>query len=204
MRRHGVFEASIDVSLSRKRSPDAGWIRRQCLLALPGPQRGVIARLWSGVMDAVFRVSFTAAEGRAAFRDMAIVYGAMSDPRSLLSRLVQGLAPRTDAGAALRGQVYPREPHPTAAALLRARWPWRHPSMPDEVRTQTFADIWETAVTDTVRSLESIASVAAGTRPIEAAVEAIGDRDLITGLPCEDRRPAVAFAAGVEELWGLD
>jgi len=202
-RRHGVLEASIDLTLSCRPAPDSGWIRRQRLLAMSPRQRRVLAKLWSQVMSEVFGVAFTAAEGRAAFRDMAFVYGSMTDRRSPLSRLLTALAPVIDGNGLLRTQIFPDAPHPTAAALLAGRRPWRSPAVPEEERTETFADILEAATGQAHACLEAVQDVVFGGGELEAALSVIGDRNMITGVPCGDPRPLVAFAPSLDQLWQM-
>jgi len=91
-RRHGVLEASIDLTLSGRHSADPGWIRSRRLLDMPRYQRAVVASVWSRLMAEVHGVAYSAAEGRAAFRDMAFVYGSMTDRHSALSLVLAALA----------------------------------------------------------------------------------------------------------------
>ena len=56
-RRHGVLEASIDVILTRERSDDTAWLRRQRLLRLPSAQATTAARLLSGMLSDVYDVT---------------------------------------------------------------------------------------------------------------------------------------------------
>jgi hypothetical protein len=212
-RRHGVLEASIDLTLARRHpgGADAAWIRRQRLLHIPEPQRGIIAELWERLMCEVHGVRFTAAEGRAAFRDMAFVYGSMSDRGSALSRMLTALLPVIDGNGLIRTQIYPAEPHPAAASLLATARAWYYPSVPGEQHTASFHDIVETAVVETTACLQAIGAALAGggagsaadAGDLEAALAVIGDRNMLTGLPCEDPRPLVAFAPGLEHAWGI-
>jgi hypothetical protein len=202
-RRHGVFEASIDVTLSRRRSPDRDWVRRQRLLVMSAAQADAVTHAWEHVEREVYGETFTAAEGRAAFRDMAFIYGAMSDRRSAFSRTVLALGPLVDPDGTNRVIIYPREPHPTAAALLAGRRTWYNPWAPDAPRDDTFADIMDMAgarasaiMQDVERALFDGASTA-------AVVAAVADCNMLTGLPCEDPRPPVAFAPDIERLWGI-
>ena len=201
-RRHGVLEASIDVALADRRSRDTGWIRRRRLLDMTPAQTGAVAGLWEHVMSEVHGVSFTASEGRAAFRDMAFVYGSMSDPRAPLSRLLVAAAPFADADGLIRAQIYPRRPHAAAAALLAGRRPWYYPCVPAERRGETFAEITEAAAGETLRCLEAVQDAAFGGGDLDAAAAVVGDRNMLTGLRCEDPRPPVAFAADMDLIWG--
>ena len=202
-RRHGVFEGSIDVSLARRRSRDSGWIRRRRLLEMTPTQTEVVAGVWSAVMRAVHDVTFTPAEGRAAFRDMAFVYGSMSDPRSPFSRLLAVAAPLIDHDGVIRTQIYPRAPHPVATALLAGRRPWRSPWMPDVRRDDTFTEIAATAAAETLRCLEAVEDTLFGAGDPGELLALIGDRNMVTGLPCEDQRPALAFAPDQARLWSI-
>ena len=122
-RRHGILEASIDVILTRERSDDTAWLRRQRLLRLPSAQAMTAATLLSGMLNDVYGVTFTPAEGRSAFRAMEWVYTTMSDPRALPTRLLGMVAPAVDKGGVVRTQIYPETPAPAAAAPLRGAEP---------------------------------------------------------------------------------
>lgn len=204
-RRHGVLEGSLDVTLARRHSPDTGWVRAQRLLDMTPAQLPVVTVLWEQVMRDVHGETFTAAEGRRAFRDMAFAYGAMSDPRCAFSRALARVAatPFADADGTIRTQIYPREPHPVAARLLAGQRRWYYPAVPGEPRTETFAEIMESAAAQTLSCLEAIQTALCDGGDVDAAVAAIGDRNMLTGLPCEDPRPPLAFAAGIERLWGM-
>ena len=201
-RRHGVLEASIDVILTRERSDDTAWLRRQRLLRLPPAQATTAATLLSGMLNDVYGVTFTPTEGRSAFRAMEWVYTTMSDPRALPTRLLGMVAPAVDKSGAVRTQIYPETPAPAAARLCAGQSDWYYPSLPDEPRTATFAEILETATAGTVRCLEAIAAVAGHQAPVDEAVAVIGDRSMLTGLACDDPRPRVAFAPDRDLLWG--
>ena len=56
-RRHGILEASIDVILTRERSDDTAWLRRQRLLRLPSAQATTAATLLSGMLSDVYDVT---------------------------------------------------------------------------------------------------------------------------------------------------
>jgi hypothetical protein len=200
-RRHGILEASIDVILTRERSDDTAWLRRQRLLRLPPAQATTAARLLSGMLSDVYDVSFTPTEGRSAFRAMEWVYTTMSDPRALPTRLLGMVAPAVDKAGVVRTQIYPKTPAPAAARLYAEGRPWYNPSLPAEARTTTFADILETATAETARCLEAIAATADGDAAVDEAVAVIGDRSMFTGLTCDDPRPRVAFAADRDLLW---
>jgi hypothetical protein len=204
-RRHGALEGSIDVTLARRHpgGRDSGWIRRQRLLDLPEPARGVVAELWERLLREVHGVQYAAAEGRAAFRDMAFVYGSMSDRRSWFARLLTALLPFIDGDGTIRTQIYPAEPHPAAASLLDHPRPWCYPCEPGVPRTASFDDIIETATAETARCLEAIEGALFDDGDLEGALAVIGDRDMISGVPCEDPRPLVAFAPGLEQAWDL-
>jgi hypothetical protein len=158
--------------------------------------------MWSRVMRDVHGVSFTPRETRAAFRNMAFIYGSMTDRRSPLSLLLRAGGDRLDPRGLVRTQLYPETPHPAAVTLVGERRQWRAPSRPDEPRTQTFAEICDQAVDETVACLEAIEGAAFGADGVEAAVAAIGDRNMVTGVACGDPQPLVAFAPEREELWG--
>lgn len=200
-RRHGVLEASIDVTLGRLRSTDPGWIRRRRLFDLRPAQLDVVARLWQRVLREVHAVDFSAAEARSALRDTAFVYGSMTDPRSPFSRLLASLLPLIDGDGVIRTQIYPATPHPAAAALLAGRRTWSSPCAPGERRTDTFAEIIAAATAETLACLRAIEPVVFGAAGPGAVLARIGDRDMITGLPCGDPRPPVAFAPGLEQIW---
>jgi hypothetical protein len=200
-RRHGILEASVDVILTRERSDDTAWLRRQRLLRLPPAQATTAATLLSGMMSDVYGVAFTPAEGRSAFRAMEWVYTTMSDPRALATRLLGMVAPAVDKTGVVRTQIYPETPAPAAARLYAGRRDWYNPSLPDEPRTTTFAEILETATAETTRCLEAIAAVADRDAAVDEAVAVIGDRSMLTGLPCDDPRPRVAFAPDRDLIW---
>jgi hypothetical protein len=220
-RRHGVFEASIDVWLSRRHSADQGWVRRQRLLVMAPEQVAAVTAAWEHAEREVYGATITAAEGRAAFRDMAFIYGNMSDRRTAFSRTVLALGPLIDPDGTNRAIIYPRDPHPTAAALLGRRRTWYNPWEPESPRDDTFDEIMEAASAQALAILQATeraffgdgdaaatltAEAASGPDPagIAAAVAAAaGDRSMLTGLPCEDPRPAVAFVPGMVRLWGL-
>ena len=97
---------------------------------------------------------------------------------------------------------YPETPAPAAAALYAGRRPWYYPSLPDEPRTTTFAEILETATAETAGFLEAIAAVADGDAGVDEAVAVIGDRSMFaTGVACDDPRPRVAFAPDRDLIW---
>jgi hypothetical protein len=200
-----VLEGSLDVTLARRHSLDSGWIRAQKLLTMTPVQTGVVTRLWERVMHDVHGETFTADEGRRAFWNMDFAYSRMSDPRSTFSRVLRRVAatPWADADGVIRTQIYPREPHPTAARLLAGRRSWAYPSVPDEPRTETFADITEAATAQTLACLRAIQTALFDGGDIPTAVAAIGDRSMLTGLPCDDPRPPVAFAPGIGLLWEM-
>jgi len=200
-RRHGILEASIDVILTRERSDDTAWLRRQRLLRLPSAQATTAATLLSGMLSDVYGVTFTPAQGRSAFRAMEWVYTTMSDPRALPTRLLGMVAPAVDKAGVVRTQIYPKTPAPAAAGLYAERREWCYPSLPDEPRTATFAEILESATAQTAHCLEAIAAVAECDAAVDEAVAVIGDRSMFTGLPCDDPRPRVAFAPDRDLLW---
>ena len=93
------------------------------------------------MLSDVYDVTFTPTEGRSAFRAMEWVYTTMSDPRALPTRLLGMVAPAVDKAGVVRTQIYPETPAPAAARLYAERRDWCYPSLPDEPRTQTFAEI---------------------------------------------------------------
>ncbi len=199
-RRHGLLEGSIDVMLRQQRSADPAWIRRSRLLRMSRAQTAVVANVIARALRDVHGVAFSAAEGRAAFRDMALVYSAMSDRRAPVTRLLTILAPVIDhAGVLNRTQLYPDDPLPLVVDLARTRRRWFRPSVPDEPRTETLEEIFALAVVETVRCLEAVEGLLDGAGAGETA-DAIGDRDMLTGLPCDDPRPLVAFSPHLERL----
>jgi hypothetical protein len=202
MRRHGVLEASIDVALQQRRSRDRDWIRRARLLHMSPAQRAVTGSLLTHMLQEVYGVAFTPAEGAAALRDMAFVYGSMTDRRSALSRLLTIAAPVADRRGLIRTQIFPEAPHAAATCLLEEPRPWSHPSAPDDMRTTTFADIHETAAAETMRFLEAAQQAVFGDGDVDPALAVIADRNMITGLPCRDPRRLVAFAPERDALWG--
>jgi hypothetical protein len=201
-RRHGVLEASIDVALSQKHSPDQGWVRRQRLLAMSPAQTKAVSAAWERVVRDVYGETFTAAEGRAAFRDMAFIYSAMSDRRTAFSRTVLALGRLVDPDGTNRAIIYPRSPHPAAAGLLAGRRTWFNPWVPDTPRDDTFADIGDSAATLALSLLQAIETALFDGGDTDVVLAAVADRSMLTGLSCDDPRPAVAFAAGIERLWG--
>jgi len=199
-RRHGLLESSIDVMLRQQRSADPGWLRRAGLLRMSRAQTAVVARAFERVLGDVHGVSFSAAEGRAAFRDMALVYAAMSDRRAPFTRLLTALAPVVDrAGVMSRTQLYPDDPLPLVVDLATTRRRWFRPSLPDEARTETFGEIVELAVAESCRCLSAVERLLEGASAGETA-DAIGDRDMLTGMPCEDPRPLLAFSPHLTQL----
>jgi hypothetical protein len=158
--------------------------------------------MWSRVMRDVHGVSFTPRETRAALRTMAFVYGSMTDRCSPLSLLLRAGGDRLDLRGLVRTQIYPAAPHPAAVTLVGERREWRSPSRPDEPRTETFAEICDQAVDETLTCLLAIERAAFGGDDREAALAVIGDRNMITGVACGDPQPLVAFAPEREELWG--
>ena len=101
---------------------------------------------------------------------MEWVYTTMSDPRALPTRLLGMVAPAVDKAGVVRTQIYPETPAPAAARLYAERRDWYYPSLPDEPRTTTFAEILETATAQTARCLEAIAAVADGDAAVDEAV----------------------------------
>jgi hypothetical protein len=202
MRRHSVLEASIDVTLQRRRSSGCGWIRRARLLDMSPAQRAVTGSLLSHTLREVYGVTFTPDEGSAALRDMALVYGPMTDPHSALSRLIRVVAPVADHRGIMQTQIFPEAAHASATCLLDERRPWSHPSAPGATCTTTFAEICETAAAETTRFLEAAQQAVFGEGDAEQALAVIGDRNMITVLPCEDPRRLVAFAPERDALWG--
>lgn len=202
-RRHGVLEASLEVALSRRRSPDQGWVRRQRLLVMAPAQMDAVACAWKHVVRDVYDVEFTAAEGRAAFRDMAFMYAHMSDRRTAFSRAVLALGPLVDPDGTDRVVIYPREPHPTAAGLLAGRRTWYNPWVPHEPRRETFAELMEQAAAWALTCLQAVEAVLFAGAGAGEIVAATGDPSMLTGLPWDDPRPPLAFAADIERLWGM-
>jgi len=198
LRRHNLLESSIDVVLRAERSADPGWLRRQGLLRLRRATTHVVARLFERMFADVYGVSFSAAEGRAAIRDMALIYDAMTDRRAPLPRLLYLLAPLIDRDGAGRAQIYPDEPLPAAVDLMETRRRWYRPSEPGEPRSATFREIMEDAATETGRFLEAVAALPDGGAGVDRAVAVIGDRSMLTGMPCDDPRPLLAFAPYAE------
>jgi hypothetical protein len=200
-RRHGILEASIDVLLRGERSVRTDWLRKQRLLHLPAAQSEVVSELLSDMLDEVYGAVFTPAEGRAAFRAMEWIYTTMSDPRAVPTRLIAAAAPLSRHRAVVRSQIYPAAPSPTAASLYNRRNPWQHPFAPNEARTETFAELCDTATAETVLCLQAICAVAQGEAVADDALRIIGDRSMFTGLACDDPRPATVFAPDLELLW---
>lgn len=199
-RRHGLLESSIDVMLRQRRSADPAWLRRSGLLRMSRAHAAVIARMFERVLGRVHDTDFTAADGRAAFRDMATIYAAMSDRRAPITRLLTALAPVIDrAGVMSCTQLYPDDPLPLVVDLATTRRRWYRPSLPEEPRTETFEEILELAVGETVRCLSVVERLLDGASAGETA-DAIGDRDMLTGMPCDDPRPLVAFSPHLERL----
>ena len=202
LRSHGLLEGSIDVMLRREQSSAHDWLRRQGLLRMSGAQTAIVAEMFEHVFADVHGIAFTAAEGRAAFRDMAFVNSAMSDRHTPFSRLLAGLGPLVDPAGTTRAQIYPDEPLPAAERLVSGRRRWYHPSVPQRERTETLPELFDAAGAETRRCLEAIAPVACDeTGDVDEAVATIGDRSMLTGLPCGDRRPMVAFAPGRDLIW---
>lgn len=200
--RHGLLESSVDVMLRQRRSADPAWLRRTGLLRMSRRQTAVVARMLTRVLGDVYGVAFPAAAGRASFRDMALIYSAMSDRRAPLTRLLTLLAPALDrAGVMTRTQVYPDEPLALVVDLATTRRRWFRPSRPDEPRTETLDEILALAVTETERCLAVVQGLLDGAGADEAA-DAIGDRDMLTGVPCDDPQPPTAFAPHLERLGG--
>jgi hypothetical protein len=200
-RRHGILEASIDVLLRGERSVRTDWLRKQRLLHLPAAQSEVISELLSDMLRDVYGVVFTPAEGRAAFRAMEWIYATMSDPHAMTTRLLAAAAPLSQHRAVVRSQIYPATPSPTAASLYARRNPWRHPFAPNEPRTETFAELCDIATAETVVCLQAICEVAQGEAAADDALRFIGDRNMFTGLACDDPSPATVFAPDLEQLW---
>lgn len=201
-RRHGLLEASIDVILSLEQGGGTDWLRKRRLLHLPAPQRRTVAALLNAMLGDVYDVRFSLEEGRSAFRTMERVYGTVSDPRALTSRLLLAAAPLFDRSGIVRSQIYPETPEPVAVSLLSTRRSWCYPSEPGELRTTTFSEMCETATTRTTHCLEAIAAAESGDVTVEEAVATIGDRSMLTGVACDDPRPRVAFAPDRDILWG--
>ncbi|HQJ27419.1 MAG TPA: hypothetical protein PKZ80_09350, partial [Thermoleophilia bacterium] len=85
--------------------------------------------------------------------------------------------------------------------LATTRRRWFRPSRPDEPRTETLDEILALAVTETERCLAVVQGLLDGAGADEAA-DAIGDRDMLTGVPCDDPQPPTAFAPHLERLGG--
>ncbi len=200
-RRHGILEASIDVLLRGERSVRTDWLRKQRLLHLPPVQSEVISELLSEMLRDVYGVVFTPADGRAAFRAMEWIYATMSDPRAVPTRLLSAAAPLSRHRAVVRSQIYPVSPSPTAASLYARRNPWWHPFAPNEPRIETFAELCDTATAETVLCLQAIGAVARGEAADDDALRIVGDRNMFTGLACDDHRPATVFAPDMQLLW---
>jgi len=200
-RRHGILEASLDVLLRGERSVRTDWLRTQRLLHLPAAQAEIISELLSDMLLDVYDTEFTPAEARASFRAMEWIYATMSDPRAVPTRLIAAAAPLTQHRTVVRSQIYPEAPAPTAASLYSRRHPWRHPFSPNEARTETFAELCDTATAETVLCLQAICAVAREEAAADDALRVIGDRSMFTGLACDDARPATVFAPDLELLW---
>jgi hypothetical protein len=202
MRRHGILEASVDVALAARHRPAGfSWPRSRRLLSLAPPRRRAVAGMWAAVMRDVHDLPFTARETDAALRAMAAIYGQMTDRRSPLSLLVRVAGRVVDGHGVARAQVYPARPHPAAASLVEERRAWRCPSRPAEPRTQTFAELCDRASLDTLACLRAVERLLAGDGDAGDVLAVIGDRNMITGVPCGDPQRPAAFAPGLEDLW---
>jgi hypothetical protein len=203
MRRHGVLEASIDVALAACHRPAGfSWPRSTRLLSLLPPRRRAIAALWESALRDVYGVAFGAGEVSTALLSMAAVYGLMTDRWSPLSLLLRAGGAKLDPHGIARTQIYPAAPHPVALELLTTRREWRSPWRPDEPRHEAFADVLERAASETLACLRAIEGATFGEGSVEDLLAVVADRDLLSGEPCGDPRPAVAFAPGRDALWG--
>ncbi len=202
MRRHGVLEASVDVMLAAKHRPAGfSWPRSVRLLSLAPWRRRAVAGMWAAVMRSVHGVPFTARETAAALRAMAAVYGQMTDRRSPLSLVIATAGRALDRRGIARAQVYPAQPHPAARSLLTERRTWHCPSRPGEPRTETFAELCDAAVRETLACLQAVERTMTGVVDAGEVAAVIGDRNMVTGVPCGDPRRPAAFAPGLEDLW---
>lgn len=203
MRRHGMLEASIDVALAAHHRPAGfSWARSVRLLSMLPPRRRAVAAMIGQVMRNVHGEDFDAAAAGSAFLSTAAVYGLMTDRRSPLSLMLRAGGSRLDPDAIARTQIYPAKPHPAATELLTARYEWRSPWRADEPRRESFAEILDAAANETLGCLRAIEDAAFGSGDVEGVLALIGDRDMLSGEPCDGPLRATAFSVERDRLWG--
>ncbi len=201
-RRHGVLEASIDVMLaSRHRPPGFSWRRSMRLLSLSPRRRRAIGGLWSTVLRDVYGIAYTTRAADAALLVMHLVYGQLTSPTSPLSLITRAGSTWLDGDGIWGSQIYPSVPHPTAVRLFNGRREWHSPWRPDETRRETFAELCDRAVAESVTSLQAIERAVSGETSVAEAVAMIGDRSMVSGEPCDDPRAPTAFAPDQDAMW---
>lgn len=200
LRRHNLLETNIDAELVARAAGAAGtkWLRRQRLLAVSAQEAGVIGRLYEHVLREAHGERFAAAEVVKAIRDMTWAYDLLTDERRLATRLMVRVAVPFDRHRLIRDSVYPAVPDPAAVGLMRGARAWRRPTEPGSVRREGFDDLLDRAVENSAAGVAAILSAGRGTLSVEAAVAAIGDRNMLTGAAGGDRRPLTAFAPGLK------
>ncbi|HMK92510.1 MAG TPA: hypothetical protein VK576_05885, partial [Thermoleophilia bacterium] len=149
----------------------------------------------------VYGLTFTPRDTSAGLLAMALVYGQMTDPRSPLSLVLRAGGARLDPDGIARTQVYPLRPHPAAERLVTGRREWRSPWRPDEPRRESFAELCDRAVAETLGCLTAVEAVAFGGADADALLARIADRGMLSGEPCGSARRALAFAPDREQVW---
>jgi hypothetical protein len=204
LHRHNVLETAIDAILVAEAAGAArsDWLRRQRIMAVSRPQATAIGRLYEHVLREVHGETFTAAQVREAIRDMTRVFDLLTDRRRPRTRAMGLVAAPFDRDHFIRDSVYPAVPDAVSADLFAQAHEWRLPIDPEVLRSESFDDLMERAVQRSTECVVAIARAGLGQVPIDDAVDVVGNRSMLTGADCEDERPLLAFAPGLDDLWG--
>ena len=137
-RRHGILEASIDVILPAR--SDAAWPPEQRLLACRRRRRRRPRSVVSGMQRRARRDVHAPGRELGLPRDGV---GLHDDERSALpaDAAAREGRPRGRQGRRRAHPDLPGDGPPTASRRYAERSPWYYPSLPDEPRTATFAEI---------------------------------------------------------------
>ena len=203
LHRHNVLETAIDALLVGEASGASGsdWLRRQRLMAVTRTQAAAVGRFYEHVLREVHGETFTAAQVTEAIRDMTWVFDLLTDRRRLRTRAMGIVAAPFDRDRFIRDSVYPAVPDPVSADLFAQIHEWRLPMDPAVVRSESFHSLMERAIQRSAECVVAVARAGLGQIPIDEAVAVVGNRSMLTGADCEDERPLVAFAPGLDDLW---
>lgn len=187
---HQRFEIALDaVFLQRIKQVDVsrlpGWKEIDLRAGLPLPIRRILHE--TSMVHYPEMDGFPLASWQAAYRDMRLAFRLLFDPKGWKKSLAVG---------PVRGLFYPSVPSLTGTGtgfpdyLNERQAEWRHSALLSEVRTESVWELWEQALADGRRVLETLAdwlneeNPEAFTRKREQFRQTLGDRSYDTGKEC--------------------